>query len=55
MDSRLRPRLGTAEETAPLAETSLLELGNDEGAKNPFDGGERPERGSVMVMFCGGS
>lgn len=53
MDSLLRPRLGTAEEMIPLEETSLLELGMDEGAKKPFEGGERPVNGIVMVMACG--
>lgn len=50
MDSLLRPRLGTAEEMPPLAERSDLELGMDEGAKKPFEGGERPVNGIVMVM-----
>jgi len=38
----------------PLDETSLLELGIEEGAKKPFEGGERPVKGIVMVMawFC---
>ena len=54
MDSLRRPRLGTAEEMTPFDETSLLELGIEEGAKKPFEGGERPVKGIVMVMawFC---
>ena len=55
IDSLLRPRLGTAEETAPFDVASVLELGMEEGAKNPFEGGERPVRGMVMVMVCGNS
>lgn len=49
IDSRLRPRLGTAEET-PLEESSDLEVGTEDGAKKPFDGGERPEKGIAIVM-----
>lgn len=55
MDSLLRPRLGTAEETAPCGEASVLGLGMDEGEKNPFEGGERLANGMVMVMVCDGS
>ncbi len=52
MDSLLRPRLGTAEEMPPFEEASVLELGIEEGAKKPLEGGERPDKGMVMVIFC---
>lgn len=55
IDSLLRPWLGTADEMPALDEASDLEVGMDEGAKKPFEGGERPVKGMVMVMVCDGS
>ena len=39
----------------PVVGASLLEVGTEEGAKKPLEGGERPVNGIVIVMACDGS